>query len=561
MLHNFTGGSDGSEPSAGVVLDSAGNLYGTTYFGGTVGFGVVYKLNPSGNETVLHSFTGGSDGRGPYAGVVLDSAGNLYGTTQGGGSTGAGVVYKLDPSGNETVLHNFTGGSDGSEPYAGVVLDSAGNLYGTTYYGGTVGFGVVYKLDPSGNETVLHSFAGGTDGARPWAAVVLDRTGNLYGTTYQGGTSASGVVFKLDPSGNETLLYAFPQSPEGALPFGAVASDSAGNLYGTTYYGGSAGYGVVFKLGPLGNETVLHNFTGGLDGGYPYTGVVLDSAGNLYGTTEMGGTGGEGVIYKLNPSGNETVLYNFTFGTGESPTAGVIFDSAGNLYGTAESGGSTYAGVVYKLDPSGNETVLHNFAWGTADGALPLQGVVLDPAGNLYGTTPYGGTGYVGVMYKLDTGGNETLLHTFTGGSDGAYPYAGVVLDAAGNVYGTALNGGTAGAGVVYKLDPSGSETVLYNFTWGSDGGGPFGGVVFDSAGSLYGSTYGGGSAGVGVVYRLDPSGNETVLHSFTGGSDGSNPQASVTLDSSGTLYGTTAYGGNGSGGVVYKIRGAVPRR
>jgi uncharacterized repeat protein (TIGR03803 family) len=564
VLHSFTGGSDGGYPYAGVVLDSAGNLYGTTNSGGSSGYaGVVYKLDPSGNETVLHSFTGGSDGSGPeYGNVTLDSAGNLYGTTFGGGAGYNGVVYKLDPSGNETVLHNFTGGSDGGDLRAGVILDSAGNLYGTTSNGGSAGQGDVYKLDPSGNETVLHNFTGGSDGGYPHAGLVLDSAGTLYGTTSAGGTAGIGVVFSLTSSGTETPLYTFPDGPNGWALLSGVVLDSAGNIYGTTIEGGSAGFGVVYKLNARGAETVLHTFSGS-DGGSPWAGVVSDSNGNLYGTTLEGGSARAGVVYRLDPGGNETVLHSFTGGSdGGSPYAGVILDSAGNLYGTTFSGGSSgYAGVVYRLDPNGNETVLHNFTGGS-DGGYPWAGVVLDSAGNLYGTTTGGGAGYNGVVYKLDPTGNETVLHNFTGGSDGGYPLTEVVLDSAGNLYGTTTSGGSAGRGDVYKLDPSGNETVLHNFTGGSDGGYPYTGVVLDSAGNLYGTTLTGSTAGYGVVYRLDPSGNETVLHNFAGAPDGTYSEyGSVILDSAGDLFGTTSSGGSGAGGVVYKLKGAVPRR
>jgi uncharacterized repeat protein (TIGR03803 family) len=258
-----------------------------------------------------------------------------------------GVVYKLDPTGHQTVLHSFTGGADGGSPYAGVIRDAAGNLYGTTNLGGTANAGVVYKLDPTGHETVLHSFTGGADGGRPTAGVILDSAGNLYGTAYNGGTANAGVVYKLDPSGNETVLYSFTGRADGGFPSAGVIRDLAGNLYGTAD-GPIANLGVVYKLDPAGNETVLHSFTGGADGGNPQAGVIRDSAGNLYGTTAQGGVG-LGVVYKLDPSGNETVLYSFSGGAdGGYPIAGVMRDATtGNLYGTTRGGGKWYTGVVF----------------------------------------------------------------------------------------------------------------------------------------------------------------------------------------------------------------------
>jgi uncharacterized repeat protein (TIGR03803 family) len=369
-FYSFPSAADGGFPWAGVVRDSAGNLYGTASVEGTGGWGIVYKVDPAGHETVLHSFTGGADGAYPYAGVILDSAGNLYGTTANGGLgtgyNGAGVVYKVDPAGHETVLYSFTGGADGGYPEAGVILDSAGNLYGTTVNGGIAGLGVVYKVDTAGHETVLHSFTGGADGAYPHAGVIRDSAGNLYGTTAGGGITGPcagspfsigcGVVYKLNPASQETILYTFTGGADGGQPVASVIRDPAGNLYGTTQAGGAScmsGYpacGVVYRLDTAGQETVLYTFTGADGGAGPDGGVVRDSAGNLYGTTAGGGTSGWGAVYELNSAGQETVLYDFTGGTdGASPVAGVILDSAGNLYGTTYEGGKKSSGVVFKI--------------------------------------------------------------------------------------------------------------------------------------------------------------------------------------------------------------------
>ncbi|HXM40528.1 MAG TPA: choice-of-anchor tandem repeat GloVer-containing protein [Bryobacteraceae bacterium] len=557
VLYGFTGGVDGGSPQAGVIRDSAGNLYGTTSYGGTEGGGVVYKVDTGGRETVLYSF--GANGFYPLAGVVRDSAGNLYGTTFYGGPERAGVVYKLDPSGNETVLHNFTVGPDGGSPTAGVILDSAGNLYGTTFGGGpggVYGAGVVFKLDTSGNETVLYGFTNGAGGGWPSAGVTRDSAGNLYGTTTEGGPTSLGVVYQVGTTGNETVLYNFAEGTDGYSPAAGVIRNSAGELYGTTLNGGPANAGVVFSVDPTGHETVLYSFTGGNDGGLPYAGVILDSAGNLYGTTRAGGTANAGVVFKLDAAGNETVLYSFTgLADGGYPTASVILDSSGNLYGTASGGGEAGYGVVYELDATGHETVLYSFT-GLADGAYPSAGVLLDPAGNLYGTTSFGGAAGAGVVFKLDTTGSESVLHAFTGFTDGGDPEAGVIRDSAGDLYGTTYSGGAAGFGVVYKLYPSGRYSVLYSFTGGADGSYPAAGVIGDSAGNLYGTTYYGGSATFGAVYKLDSTGKETVLYSFTGGADGGQPMAGVVRDGADNLYGTTSTGGGKAfGGVVFKIK------
>ncbi len=555
VLHTFTGAPDGAYPFSGLVRDSAGNLYGTTYFGGASNAGMVYKLDSSGNETVLYSFTGGADGANPYASVIRNSAGTLFGTTFAGGVPGLGVIFKLNAANQETVLYSFTGGTDGANPNAGVIGDSTGNLYGTTIYGGTARAGVVYKLS-AGTETVLYTFTGKSDGMGPYAGVIRDSTGNFYGTTGYGGAAGLGVVFELDTSGVQTLLYGFPAAAGGFGPNAGVVRDSAGNFYGTTPLGGSEGAGTVYEVDTTAHETVLYNFTGGADGNGPNSGVVRDSAGNLYGTTLSGGSAGAGVVYKIT-AGVEKVLYNFTGGAdGSNPYPGVVLDPAGNLYGTTWLGGTADAGVIYKVDPSGNETVLYNFT-GSPGASRSYSSLFRDSAGNLYGVEYSGGTAGFGAVYKLDTTNNFTVLYNFLGGNDGRYPYGGVTRDSAGNLYGTTEVGGATYAGVVYKVDTSGNETVLYNFTGGADGHYPNAGVILDTAGNLYGTTYYGGTAGAGVVFELDTTNQLTTLYSFTGGTDGANPDAGVIRSSTGNLFGTTQNGGKGNVGVLFEIKGA----
>jgi uncharacterized repeat protein (TIGR03803 family) len=320
--------------------------------------------------------------------LVRDAAGNLYGTTLGGGAAKSGTVFKLDTDGRETVLHSFTGAAgDGSNPYAGLILDAAGNLYGTTVYSGDLacdppyGCGTVFKLDAAGTETVLYRFTRtGGDGALPYGGLVRDAAGNLYGTTAGGGDlscgdgDGCGIVFKVDSTGKETVLHIFTGTGgDGSDPFDALILDAAGNLYGTTSAGGngspcpygSRSCGTVFKLDTTGKETVLHNFSG-LDGAGPFAGLIRDSAGNFYGTTEFGGdmscsilgTPGCGTVFKLDTAGTLTVLHSFTGSDGANPISGLIRDAADNFYGTTEFGGDLPTcdsdpgcGVVFKLKP------------------------------------------------------------------------------------------------------------------------------------------------------------------------------------------------------------------
>jgi uncharacterized repeat protein (TIGR03803 family) len=626
VLYSFAdANANGASPNAGLVTDSAGNLYGTTLYGGTggcaynFGCGTVFKLDTAGNETVLYSFTDANgDGESPYAGPVMDSAGNLYGTTlYGGGNTGAiecifgcGTVFKVDTTGHETVLHSFTGALavqlDGAFPYGGLIIDNAGNLYGTTLYGGTYGCvfdsgcGTVFKVDPAGHETVLYSFEGslvfgGGDGTEPQAGLIMDSAGNLYGTTSYGGADdcgdgdGCGTVFKLDPTGHETVLYSFvgtsTAQSDGLKPQASLILDNTGNLYGTTFYGGTNscsfnGCGTVFKVDVTGHETVLYNFSGS-NGMGPNTGLITDGAGNFYGTTLSGGSASGGIFFKLDPTGHETLLYSFpaTNGDGAGSEAGLIMDSSGNLHGTTAFGGSdpygefcslgtapislfgpfSSCGTVFTVDATGHETVVYNFTDANGDGAGSGGGLIMDSAGNFYGTTLDGGASGEGTVFKLDTNGHEAVLYSFGLIPDGAGPQASLVMDNAGNLYGTTVFGGSLDTGTVFKLDPTGQETVLYSFdgTVGgqTDGEFPYAGLIIDSAGNLYGTTVYGGSANNGTVFKLDTTGHETILHNFTGANgDGGWPYASLIMDSAGNLYGTTTFFGADLEGTVFKL-------
>ena len=378
-----------------------------------------------------------------------------------------------------SVLHNFTGQLDGSTPYAGLYIDTAGNLYGTASGGGTNSVGVVFKMSIKDSRwllTSLYSFKGyDGDGAVPYARVIRDPNGLIYGSTVAGGGSNDGTIFQLRPSAMpprsvmspwiEKQLRSFTVGNDGFSPQGDLTFDQAGNLYGTTNAGGTSNIGVVFQLVPTSMgpwmENVIHNFNGVPgDGACPFAGVILDPAGNLYGTSYQGGFYNYGTVYELSPSQSgwtETTLYNFTGDSdGGNPTAGVIRDALGNLYGATLYGG-TGGGVVFELSPSGGGwtySVLYAFA-GTDGG--PQGNLVMDAAGNLYGATLAEGTYGYGNIFELTPsagGWIYTDLHDFTGGLDGGRPLDGLVLDPGGDIYGTASIGGSYGHGIVFELTP-----------------------------------------------------------------------------------------------------------
>jgi uncharacterized repeat protein (TIGR03803 family) len=377
VLYSFGASPDGNGPVSGLAFDRAGNLYGTTAGGGANGAGAVFELTPAGggkwNESVIYSFTGKTDGMVPLGGVIVDDSGNLYGTTSRGAS-GSGTVFSLIPGAGGKwklkVLHTFIG-TTGGVPSAGLIFDTAGNLYGTTAEGGSHEFGSVFELAPQANgkwaHKGIHSFNNnGHDGTDPLAALTLDAAGNLYGTTYAGGTHTYGIVFQLTPGSNgkwtEKILHAFNagNGHDGAAPDSPIVIDSSGNLFGTTTGGGKDKfYGVVFELtlnsSGKWQERILHAFTDGKDGGEPNAGLTLDASGNFYGTAATGGAGGGGVFKEtLQKSGKwkYSVVHAFqTGGDGLRPDAGLIPDASGNLYGTTKLGGTNSLGTVFMVKP------------------------------------------------------------------------------------------------------------------------------------------------------------------------------------------------------------------
>jgi uncharacterized repeat protein (TIGR03803 family) len=411
--------------------------------------GNAFAASPA--ESILYTFQTGGDGEAPYGGLVADHHGNLYGTTFNGGDFGLGTVFKMTPpkkehgSWTETVIYSFGAtDEDGAWPYSGLVIDHHGNLYGTTIFGGNQAVcpycGTVFMLtapsSPGGEwtESVLWSFGGSPDGIFPYGTLTMDPKGNLYGTTVLGGSSGSGAVFEVTPSGggawNEQVLYNFGQTTvDGGNPFAGVVRNSDGTLYGTTSMGGAYGYGTVYELtkprtASAWAETVLYSFTGGADGGEPISGVILDDGGRLDGTASIGGNAscgsGCGTVYQLRPpSGHSAawtmnVLYAFTGDSdGSEPSGGVVRSSGGKLLGTASVGGSANCdggcGTVYELTPPKNgqsawtETTLYEFAGGATDGAFPASSLLLTEENGAIGVTTSGGLYDAGTVFRINT--------------------------------------------------------------------------------------------------------------------------------------------------------------
>jgi uncharacterized repeat protein (TIGR03803 family) len=575
VLYRFQGGSDGLYPGGGLIFDEAGNLYGTASGGGLsqpyCECGTVFELSPNGHsgwtESTIYTFQGGNDGSHPEFSLIFDREGNVYGaTTDGGGApscgtTGCGTVFELTPNGsggwNESVLATFDPTTTGWALSSGVFLNADGQLFGEGWEGATSAeAGFLYSLTPASgkwNYAAVSNFTY-SDGYAPLTAPVVDSKGNLFGTTEYGGMWNFGSVFELKPAANggwsETIIYSFPKGLPVTDPFFPTAQpsslilDAAGNLYGETIAGGLKNDGTVYKLSFMPNgtwqATTLHSFPGGIGGTAPSGGLVMDSAGNLYGTTQYGGKGtlqgqrpsGYGIVFELSPGQNgswsEKTLYQF----GGYPTDGaqslgnLIFDRAGNLYGTTSAGGSSGCtteygavigcGVAFELTPTNGEwteTILHSFLGGTSDGQTPLAGLVLDRSGNLFGTTSQGGSGFnenypSGTAFELSpqAGGEwkENLLVQFSTSTGQSQPEGNFLIDASANLYSTTEGYG----GSVFELSPTSNGgwnyDTLYAFPFAT--GYPMSGVIFGPSGHLYGTaSYGGEPQNYGYIYAITP--------------------------------------------------------
>jgi uncharacterized repeat protein (TIGR03803 family) len=589
-LHIFSTASGSTAP---LIQGPDGTLYGVSALGGASGppaSGTVFKVQPDGSGFgIIYSFTNGSDGAGPAAGLAL-SGNTLYGTTKNGGTGAHGTIFKVNTDGSSfTTIYSFTAytsstNSDGANPLGTLVL-SGSTLYGTTSAGGVAnGFGSIFKVNTDGSGfSTLHLFgvSGVSDPAHPMAGLVLSGS-TLYGTTYGGGgAGAGGIVFKMDTSGTGfTALHTFSPTVSGTNADGAHPEAdlvlSGGILYGTTSDGG-AGDGSVFSLNPGDSSfTNLYSFTNGVDGSTPIAALAV-SGGSLYGTTSAGGTNfpGWGTVFKLNTDGTGfTNLYEFAQGLGGTQPAAGLLLSGSTLYGTTQHTSGGAGGTIFKLGTNGSGfTVIAS----GSDGAMPQGGLVLS-GDSFYGTTSAGGSPGAGIVFKVKTNGTGfTTLHTFTvatnqsvpannnyANSDGAMP-VGTLAVSGGVLYGTAEIGGTYGVGTIFRLNTDGTGfTNLYNFTNGVDGAYPAAGMAL-AGNSLYGTASGSqalpnDSAGqYSSIFKINTDGTGfTNLYdfsplSFSTNSDGSSPLSGLVVGGN-FLYGTTYYGGPGGAGTIFKI-------
>ncbi len=565
VVHQFAASG---APQSRLILATDGYFYGTTRAGGPRGVGTIFRMDSSGAVTTMHSFDH-TDGALPDAALLQADDGNFYGTASQGGTSNVGTVFKMDATGHVTVLHHFgSAAGDGANPEAPLIRDGT-DFYGTTFGGGPVGNGTIFRMDATGSVTVLHSFAGG-DGAHPYAALVKARNGYFYGTTSAGGTGF-GTVFKMDAAGNVSTIHAFTIA-EGGNPRAALVEIARGHdaLYGTTtshtrrfckitlFCKGHCSRlgcfsvvtvpGNVFRVDSEGSFSILHTFLAG-EGTGAYGGLVEASSEVFYGTMALGGPSA-GTVFRLD--GNLTTLHSFTGPDGANPYAGLLKAADGNFYGTTSAGGASGIGTIFKMDASGTLTSLHSFAY--TDGSNPQAPLIQAPDGAFYGTTSGGGDSNHGTIFKIDAPGALSTLHGFTG-ADGANPSAALLRAVDGFFYGTALNGGANGYGAIFKADSSGNLTTLHSFD-NTDGAHPAAALIQDPKGDFLGTTQGASTPGnptYGTIFQVDSFGALTGLYSFNG-PDGSGPNATLLRDSGGNLFGTTGSGGTNSLGTVFKL-------
>jgi uncharacterized repeat protein (TIGR03803 family) len=612
VLYSFAGDLNAPRPER-LVLGKDGDLYGTLELGGNAQMGSIYRLDSNGEFRTIYSFSGGSDGYYPSR-IVQASDGNLYGTTSFGGKNdgGYGTVFRLTTDGRLTVLYRFSGGKDGGDPMTGGLIEAAdGNLYGATsnfsppgsdtvpatvfkitlsgvlttlaslgaqgfpsalvqvadgsFYGTMSGgwgayssYGSVFRITTNGTLITLHSFAGLTDGAGPLDALTLASGGSLYGMSWVWG-GFNPAAFRITTDGTFSVLQTFRGTESSDSPRSALVQASDGNLYGTTPFGGVDQFGSVYRIAPNGDLTDLHFFTYDEYGSSnPWAGLVQASDGNLYGTTSKPffPDGDPGKVFRITTDGITTTLYSFSGGSdGANPSGSLIQASDGALYGTTQNGADHDQGTIFRIGLDGSFTTLQAFS-GASDGANPVAGLIQADDSYLYGTASAGGDQGQGTVFRISTNAFFTTLYSFSGGTDGAKPVSSLAQASDGHLYGTTFLGGSHGFGSIFRLSKGGILSTLYSFNGSSDGAYPSIGLIQARDGNLYGGA-GGGTTGTGTLFQITTNGAFAVLYTFSGW-DGDSP-CGLTQVQDGSLWGTTAFGGAGDLGTIFRLLLAPP--
>jgi len=557
-------------PQGGLVAGPDGGLYGTTYGGGLCGYGTAYRLSTNGVPgtngvmTSLFSFcyTNGANPVTALARRKGSTDSSLYGTTYQGGSNGFGTVFSMTTTSGPSLLATF-GRANGAYPAGALVSDTNGNLYGTTYAGGASaagvfsGFGTIFKLTAEGGGSYsLHTLVSlySTNGAGPQGALAVGRDGNLYGTTTSGGLTGNGTAFRMTPGGELSTLVSF-SAFNGASPCGGLVLGSNGVFYGTTAGGGSSSNGTVFAMAADGELTTMFVFNGA-NGSNPQAGLASADGKNFFGTTYSGGLNGLGTIFRIAPDGSLTTLVSFDYANGANPQGPLCLAGDGIFYGTTEKGGLNGAGTAFSLTTNGDFITVASFAPGAG---FPAGGLLSCTNGNFYGTTAYGGPNNGGTVFELTSNGVLSMLIPFVGSTNGR-PQGNLVQGSDRALYGTTFGGGAGGLGSVFRATSTGAVATVVSFI-NNNGAYPLAGLLAAGTnGNLYGTTSQGGPSDTGTAFQLTVTPTNTFLMtdlaSFLDYSpvDGAFPEGPMAQGTNGNFYGTTAEGGTYNCGAIFGL-------
>lgn len=534
VLHSFNGATDGGWPRGSLTLGDDGNFYGMTSADKFNRHnGTIFRITPTGNFTVLKSLQN-QDGAFPFSSLVKYTDGSFYGMTSRGGDNYAGTIFRITPDGDFRVVRHLDAVADGGTPLGALVVGQDGQLYGTTSSGGNY-TGTVFRMSPEGDLTVLRHMLSETDGCVT-NSLLLASDGNFYGMASEGGIQGGGTIFRISPAGDFTVLESLPGSYQGSTPVNSLVQGQDDLLYGMTQHGGAYGTGTIFRLDSEGSYTVLRSlensyFKEKYDGFRPLGNLVQARDGNFYGLTPEGGLYNCGTFFRISPAGDYTVLYPFEGGEfGASPWGSLVEGRDGAFYGMTQTGGFSGAGVIFRATADGILSVLHAFNY-SPDGAAPRGSLLLSRDGNFYGLTALGGEYNRGTLFRVSPEGDFATLFAFTLHEHGGTPFGDLIQDAAGNLYGMTNSGGRLDGGTIFSCTPEGAVTVLHHFYKNDTTGyGPTGKLLRTPDGTLYGMTPDGGDHYKGAIFKLSPEGTYSVIHSFDGPSQGRAPQGSLAL-------------------------------
>lgn len=534
----------GESPVSGLVKGSDGSMYGMTPIGGTYNSGTIFRITTSGTVTILKQLNIAIDGGYPKGSLIQAKDGAFYGTAESGGPSNGGVLFKITADGQYTLIKSMSINTEGGRPCGRLIQATDGNFYGVNRSGGTTGYGTIFRLKPDGTYTILKTFTYATDGGNCYGGLVQGTDSALYGMTRYGGTYGYGTIFRISLDGTQfTVLKQLNRATDAAYPSGDLIQAKDGYLYGLAS-SGIGSNGVAFRLKMNGSSfSVLHQFVPGTEGGNPYGSLVQGTDGYFYGTVSIASGGYAGGVFKMSTSGSTSSVKKFTATTdGEGPLCTLIQLSDGYLYGTTQYGGKNADGTIFKINTSGSTFSVLAHMNGATLGNTPQDNLALGKDSAYFGLTHTGGAYNWGTIYKI-CGGTTTLIRSFDKNTDGGAPSAGLVRGKDGNLYGATETGGSNGGGTIFRITPTGSFNVLYNLKSTTDGEGPRGTLAVgggtDSA--LYGITYAGGTNAGGTIFKITPKGVFTVLRHLVPSTDGDHCDAGLTFKDS-VFYGITGY-------------------